>query len=65
MFGLQMTKKSGVVGYWDNANLIICATKEYEMLIQSCNDLIQPRKAKFAFRTVGDGTRNLMILPVK
>ncbi len=52
-----------ITGYWDDGNLIICASKEYESIIEHVIDFIQPKKAKFAFRTVFGG-RNLMILSV-
>ncbi len=60
---LEIAKEVGVVGYWDDGNLIICASKEYESIIEHVIDFIQPKKAKFAFRTVFGG-RNLMILSV-
>lgn len=60
---LEIAKEVGVTGYWDDANLIICASKEYESIIEHVIDFIQPKKAKFAFRTVFGG-RNLMILSV-
>ena len=60
---LKIAKEVGVAGYWDDANLIICASKQYESIIEHVIDFIQPKKAKFAFRTVFGG-RNLMILSV-
>lgn len=60
---LEIAKEVGVAGYWDDANLIICASNKYESIIKHVKDFIQPQKAKFAFRTVFGG-RNLMILSV-
>lgn len=60
---LEIAKEVGVAGYWDDENLIICASKEYESIIKKVIDFIQPKKAKFAFRTVFGG-RNLMVLSV-
>lgn len=60
---IEIVKEVGVAGYWDDANLIICASREYESIIEHVIDLIQPKKAKFAFRTVFGG-HNLMILSV-
>ena len=60
---LEIAKKVGVAGYWDDSNLIICASNEYESIIKHVIDFIQPQKAKFAFRTVFGG-RNLMVLSV-
>lgn len=60
----DMAKEFGIVGYWDDANLIICASKEYEEIIKNTRKFIKPKKAKFAFRTVFGG-RNLMILAVQ
>ncbi len=60
---LEIAKEVGVAGYWDDANLIICASNKYESIIKHVIDFIQPQKAKFAFRTVFGG-RNLMILSV-
>ena len=59
----DMAKKAGIVGYWDDANLIICASKEYEAIVKNMRKFIKPKKAKFAFRSVFGG-RNLMILAV-
>ena len=60
----DMAKEAGIVGYWDDANLIICASKEYEAIVKNMRKFIKPKKAKFAFRTVFGGRRNLMILAV-
>lgn len=56
-------REVGAAGYWDDANLIICCSKKYEKIIESIIDFIQPKKAKFAFRTLFAGP-NLMILSV-
>ena len=59
----DMAKRAGIVGYWDYANLVICASMEYEEIIKNVQKFIKPKKAKFAFRTVFGG-RNLMILAI-
>lgn len=60
----EIAKKFGVAGYWDEANLIICASKEYEPILRAVLAFIQPEKAKFAFRSLPFGGRNLMIKSV-
>lgn len=60
---LAIAKEVGMAGYWDDSNLIICSSKKYEPIIENIIDFIQPKKAKFAFRTVFAGP-NLMILSV-
>ena len=57
------TREVGAAGYWDDANLIICCSKKYEKLIKNIAAFIQPKKAKFAFRTLFSKP-NLMILSV-
>lgn len=57
----DIARETGVAGYWDDENLVLCASKEYDSIIASTRNLITSRKAKFAFRTVGFG-RNLLIL---
>lgn len=59
----KIAKEVGVAGYWDDNNLIICSTEQYKPIVQNTKGLMQPQKAKFAFRTVFGG-RNLMILAV-
>ena len=58
----DMAKSAGIVGYWDDANLIICASKEYEAIVRNMRKFIKPKKAKFAFRTVFGP--NLMIMAI-
>lgn len=60
---LAIAKEVGMVGYWDDSNLIICSSKKYEPIIENIIDFIQPKKARFAFRSVFGGS-NLMILSV-
>lgn len=58
---IEIAKKAGMAGYWDDSNLIICSSKKYEPIMEHIVDFIQPQKARFAFRSVFGG-KNLMIL---
>ncbi len=60
---IAIAKEIGMAGYWDDSNLIICAAKEYETIIENVIDFIQPNKVRFAFRTVFAGP-NFMILSI-
>lgn len=61
-FGMiRATKEAGIIGYWDNANLIICASPEYEFVINSIRVMLKPQHVRFAFSRLFTG-RNLLIL---
>ena len=58
---ISIAKVVGMSGYWDDSNLIICSSKEYESIIKNVADFIQSPKAVFAFRNFFGGP-NLMII---
>lgn len=58
---ISIAKIVGMSGYWDDSNLIICSSKEYEPIIENIIDFLQPQKVAFAFRTILGGP-NLMII---
>jgi len=43
------TKKSGILGYWDDNNLFICASDEYKFLIAEIRKILIPNKCMFGF----------------
>lgn len=57
------TKEAGVIGYWDDANLIICASPEYEFVIHSIREMFKPKHVRFTFSRSFAG-RNLLILAI-
>lgn len=58
---ISIAKVVGMSGYWDDSNLIICSSKEYEPIIENIIDFLKSQKAAFAFRTIWGGP-NLMII---
>lgn len=60
---IKGTKKAGILGYWDDENLMICASSEYSHIIESLIDMIQPNKARFAFQRTFAGS-NLLVLTI-
>ena len=58
----RTAKQSGVVGYWDKSNLMICTSPEYGFLIESIKELMKPRHARFGFKGVFGGRYHLVIL---
>lgn len=60
---IRATKEAGVIGYWDDANLIICASSEYEFVIKSIREMFKPKHVRFAFSRSFAG-RNLLILAI-
>ena len=62
---IRTTKQSGVVGYWDQANIIICAAPEYSFIIDAIAEFIKPNHTAFAFEEFFGGRGNLVIMSVK
>ena len=60
---ISAAKETGVVGAWEDNALMICASKEYQHIIEGLIDMIQPKKAKFGMRRVFAGC-NLLILAI-
>ena len=60
---IRAAKEAGVIGYWDDANLIICASSEYEFVIKSIREMFKPKHVRFAFSRSFAG-RNLLILAI-
>lgn len=58
---ISIAKTVGMSGYWDDLNLIICSSREYEPIIRNVIYFIQPQKSAFAFRNIFGGP-NLMII---
>lgn len=48
-------RKFGVVGYWDQENLIFCASKKYETIIFKLIDFFTPNKVRFNPYFAGSG----------
>lgn len=60
---IRATKEAGVIGYWDDANLIICASPEYEFVINSIREMFKPKHVRFGFSRSFAGC-NLLILAI-
>ena len=58
---LSVAKKIGMSGYWNDSNLIICASSQYLPIILSIIEFIQSQRAVFAFKITSSG-KNLMIV---
>jgi len=43
------TNECGIIAYWDNNNLFICASEEYKFLILEIMEIIIPQKSMLAF----------------
>ena len=54
--------EAGVVGYWDDASLCICASNEYSFIIDAIQELLKPNRAHFAFNNIQCGGANLLIV---
>lgn len=59
---VQGAMEAGLIGYWDDANLIICAAPEYGFIIDSIKNMFKPKHVRFGFHTVALQIRNLLIL---
>lgn len=55
--------EAGVVGYWDDCNLIICASPEYSFVIDSIKAMFKPKHVRFGFSRSFAGA-NLLILAI-
>ena len=60
---VEATMEAGVIGYWDDANLIICASQEYEFVINAIQNMFKPKHVRFAFSR-SFGGYNLLILSI-
>lgn len=60
---VRRTKEAGIIGYWDDSNLIICAAPEYGFVIDSIKELFKPKRVRFAFNRSFAGS-NLLILAI-
>ena len=56
--------EAGVIGYWDDSNLIICASPEYSFVIDEIKEMIKPKQARFGFSKSFGGHYNLLILAI-
>lgn len=60
---IQGAKGAGIIGYWDDSNLIICAAPEYGFVIDSIKEMFKPKHVRFGFsRSFAGG--NLLILAI-
>ena len=46
---VNAAKECGILGYWDNNNLFICASEEYKFLVLEIMGIIIPQKSMLAF----------------
>lgn len=60
---VEETKKIGVLGYWDDANFIICASPEYGCVIDSIYNMFKPKQVRFGLSR-SFGGYNLLILSI-
>ena len=60
---IQGAKDAGVIGYWDDCNLIICAAPEYSFVIDSIKAMFKPKHVRFGFSRSFAGC-NLLILAI-
>lgn len=60
---IQGAKEAGVIGYWDDSNLIICAAPEYGFVIDSIKAMFKPKHVRFGFNRSFAGC-NLLILAI-
>ena len=60
---MRGAKEAGIIGYWDDANLIICAAPEYGFVIDSIKEMFKPNNVRFGFSRSFAG-RNLLILAI-
>lgn len=58
----KMTNKHGFIGYWDDANLVMCASKEYKEIIEKVYSFMKPGNAFLALNTSNPFSRNFMIV---
>ena len=58
---VKATLDAGVIGYWDDANFIICASSEYGFVIDSIHNMFKPKHVRFGFSRSFAGC-NLLIL---
>ena len=62
---IRGAKQIGVIGYWDNANFIICAAPDYGFIIDSIKEFIRPNHVAFTFERTFGGRGNLVIIAVE
>ena len=61
---IQMVKKAGLMGCWDDESFAIFADSDYSFVIDEIAQLIKPNRTKFAFSNCFMGRQNLLILEV-
>lgn len=61
---IQAAKKVGIIGYWDDPNLMICAAPEYDFVIDSISKMFTPKKVRLGFNRGAGNIRDLLILAV-
>ena len=62
----EMIKRAnthGIIGYWDYESFIICASKEYEFIINSIQEMFKPKHLRFALNRSFAGF-NFIILAI-
>ena len=47
---LEWTEVFGIVGCWDQTDIIICSSQEYKPIMENVIDFMQPQRAKFTLR---------------
>lgn len=59
----KITKETGVIGYWDDSNLLICVSQNYDFVIDKIKKLFCPKHVKIVLRTNSLGY-DLIILAI-
>ena len=59
---IRAAQQAGVVGFWNHANVMICAAPEYAFLIDSINEMMKPKQVRFAIKGIFGGRYHLVIL---
>lgn len=60
---IRATMEAGVIGYWDDANFIVCASPEYSFVIDEIKAMFKPKQIRFGFSRSFGGA-NLLILSI-
>ena len=59
----RITRDTGIIGYWDEENLLICASQNYDFIIDKIKKLFCPKHVKFSLQANTLGY-DLLILAV-
>lgn len=59
----RITRDTGIIGYWDERNLLICASQNYDFIIDKIKKLFCPKHVKFSLQANTLGY-DLLILAV-